>query len=235
VFVVGCQHSGTSIMARLLNGHPDIYTVRYESQLFALPELRVRAARTYSTWLAEARSHGKSRVCEKSTSHVFAIERIFHNFPSGRVVQVFRDGRDVVCSLHARGLTHDVAVELWTSSVRAGLRADSDPRVHSLRYEDLVLEPRGALGAVCAFLNEVDASDEMLKDRSAFTINYRENPPEEKPDGEPVGAGHLKLRNWQINQPLYDGRGRWSRELSPQDLDSFLAKGSELLVQLGYE
>lgn len=45
---------------------------------------------------------------------------------------------------------------------------------------------------------------------------------------------HKKMRNWQINQPLFDGRGRWNTDMTPTEKSIFKAKAQEYLVQFGY-
>ena len=45
---------------------------------------------------------------------------------------------------------------------------------------------------------------------------------------------HKKLRNWQVNQPLFDGRGRWRKEMNPESKKIFKEKAQEYLVKFGY-
>ena len=45
---------------------------------------------------------------------------------------------------------------------------------------------------------------------------------------------HKNLRNWQVNQPLFDGSGRWREEMSIEEKKLFKAKGQKLLEELQY-
>jgi hypothetical protein len=43
------------------------------------------------------------------------------------------------------------------------------------------------------------------------------------------------LRNWQINQPLYDGRGRWLKEMTEKEKQHFKnSLAQDYLEQFGY-
>jgi len=42
------------------------------------------------------------------------------------------------------------------------------------------------------------------------------------------------LRNWQINQPLFDGRGRWIKEMTEDDKVIFKDKAQKYLEKFGY-
>ena len=48
------------------------------------------------------------------------------------------------------------------------------------------------------------------------------------------GREHNALRNWQINQPLFDGSGRWREEMTPEQKATFKKVAGRLLVRLGY-
>ena len=49
------------------------------------------------------------------------------------------------------------------------------------------------------------------------------------------GSGHRALRNWQVNQPIFDGRGTWQERLSPEEQALFSDPAfRELMVHFGY-
>jgi hypothetical protein len=45
---------------------------------------------------------------------------------------------------------------------------------------------------------------------------------------------HLKLRHWQINQPLFDGSGRWRCEMKEADKRLFKSIAGEDIQRWGY-
>jgi hypothetical protein len=55
----------------------------------------------------------------------------------------------------------------------------------------------------------------------------------EKP-ADASAPNHPAHRNWQINQPLFNGGGRWKRDLSAEELQMMINEGGPLLTSLGY-
>ena len=56
----------------------------------------------------------------------------------------------------------------------------------------------------------------------------------EKPNNINQKEYTSQLRNWQVNQPIFDGRGRWQKEMTPQQKEIFKQKAQQYLVQFGY-
>lgn len=95
------------------------------------------------------------------------FDRLAHLFPEARFIHLVRDPRDVARSwiefgwsgnTWAAGRNWDALERLW-DDVAARLPAE---RVHALRFEDLVRDPRGELETICRFLG-VPYSDAMLR------------------------------------------------------------------------
>ena len=47
------------------------------------------------------------------------------------------------------------------------------------------------------------------------------------------GDNHYLYRNWQMNQPLFDGRGKWQR-LMESEKQLIKEKAGEMLIRYGY-
>ncbi|MEM9701334.1 MAG: hypothetical protein AAF907_02670, partial [Planctomycetota bacterium] len=47
------------------------------------------------------------------------------------------------------------------------------------------------------------------------------------------GHDHNRLRNWQINQPLFDGRGKW-KTLTSDEYEAVNRIAEPLLQEYGY-
>ena len=149
---------------------------------------------------------------------------------------VVRDGRDVVCSLHAYVCGYDPAapgslsaflaqqdgglsrVARWAREVRRCLAV---PGVRLLRYEDLVARPREALARLGREL--------ALEPRYA----------------EPLLPAPLRGR-WQSRLARFardpdatnvpgGASAPWRRAFSRADRELFLRDAGELLIELGYE
>lgn len=106
------------------------------------------------------------------------------------------------------------------------------PQVKVIKYEELVQSPEETLKALCAFLGE-DYSPRMLEYHR--TEHYWYSDKIVKPEAIKTHTDHKNNRNWQINQPIFDGRGRWRNEMTEAEKDLFKNSLAQILmVQLNY-
>ena len=82
VFIVGCAHSGTTMLRHVLGMHQNIYAVPYEGRIFFHSNIKIRIAA--AIWSFTAISKGKTRWLEKTPSHIYQLDRIFHIYPGPR-------------------------------------------------------------------------------------------------------------------------------------------------------
>lgn len=232
IFIVGCGHSGTSLMLAMLGNHPRIHPIPKESALF----LRTDAAlqKTMREWDADCSTQHKVRWAEKTPPHVFQIHRFLAFRPKARFVLMLRDGRDVVCSLKPRVgyAAFEDRLDRWIYDNMAGLPYWQHPQVHVVKYEDLVADPEATLRTLCQFLGE-DYSPALLEYHKTEHRWYSDQIV--KPDAIKTHSDHMNNRNWQINQPIFDGRGRWHAEMSQAEKDRFKNSPAQpLLERFGY-
>jgi protein-tyrosine sulfotransferase len=180
------------------------------------------------------RQAGKVRWAEKTPRNISRLSVIFGSFPEARFVHVLRDGRDVACSLrtHPRHEVVDgrlVALDTWkpiaggarrwVRDIESSRKWWGDPRFHTVRYEDLVLDPRPVLERLMAFVGE-DWDEAMLAHATADSpfrdaTRFAQNP-------EALGT----VSKGSLN--------RWQRELDAHDKRIFKRIAGSLLVELGY-
>ncbi|NET11887.1 MAG: tetratricopeptide repeat protein [Okeania sp. SIO1H6] len=231
IFIVGCGHSGTSIMLAILGSHPSLYPIPYESALFLKSESRVREVML--GWDKECTEAGKKRWIEKTPPHIFIIKKLFSYRPSSKFIIMLRDGRDVVCSMKHRTDYEDFNTRLnrWIYDNLAGLLYWKHPRVKVVKYENLITDTELTLKDILNFLGE-KYIDSLLKFHKTARYWYSSEivKPEEVVDMET----HKQLRNWQINQPLFNGSGKWKVEMTEEEKVLFKAKAQKYLVQFGY-
>ncbi len=121
----------------------------------------------YGTW--EARVLGKRRIMwwgDNAPYHVYHIPYFDSLFPACKVIFLVRDPRDVCASCKASFewpiLT---TVGLWEKAMMEALVTArfclGDSRFQQVKYEDLVMNPRGELQEICQFLG-VEYTDAML-------------------------------------------------------------------------
>jgi hypothetical protein len=232
IFIVGCGHSGTSLLLAILGNHPRIHPIPKESALFLHTDAKIQA--TFRQWDADCRAQGKARWVEKTPPHIFQIHRLLAFRPQARVVLLLRDGRDVVCSLKFRqgyGELED-RLDRWIYDNLAGRPYWQHPQVKLIKYEDLVSQTEATLRSLCDFLGE-DYDPIMLDYHKTEHRWYSDQIV--KPKAIKTHKDHGNNRNWQINQPIFDGRGRWLKEMTEVDKARFkVSPAQALLEDLGY-
>lgn len=100
---------------------------------------------------------GAELVGEKTPAHILYLDSIVELFGNVKVVYIVRDGRDAVFSNIKEKWTHRNPIKQaaeWSYFVRRASRliARYPGHVLTIRYEDLVQDPRAVLGKVCDFL-----------------------------------------------------------------------------------
>ena len=230
IFLVGCGHSGTSVLLRLLGAHSMIYGIPYESRVFTHPHIKQWL--TSKFWNRNTIAHRKHRWVEKTPAHVRMVDRIFTKYPEAKVLFVVRDGRDVAISMRKRFGDFKKGLRRWVDDNRQGLNWMDDPRVMMVRYEDLVKQYDATMPRICSFIGE--KFEEGL-------VDYHEQPAyifssKVKNPGSGSGKDHKDYRNWQINQKLFDGSGKWLQEMSEDEKAYFKADqdGMQMLIDFGY-
>lgn len=224
IFVVGCGHSGTTLLLRIIGSHPQIHAILDESAVFA--KKRLFRLREFDL---EAFRNNKKRWIEKTPIHIHRIDRIFKNRPNAKVVIIIRDGRDVADSIRARKGSLEEGVKRWVVDNVAGEKWWSDPRVMKVKYENLIEDFQGQAKKVLDFLGE-DYSEDVADYHQKLRHPMDAVCPETV-----ANQDHLKYRMWQVSQPLFDGRGRWVSNFSESDKVVFKAMAGEMLIRYGYE
>lgn len=218
VFIVGCGHTGTTILTRILAEHPQVFSILDETGMFLrsnriwrVPQIARQAVRS-----------GRPVFVEKTPRHIHHIERIKRAFPNYRLIVTFRDGRDVTASLTKRYRDFDKAFIRWKRDTEASLNALSDSFAMRWQYENFVENPEASIRAVCQHIG-IPFSASML--------DYHARP---RRWGEP-GKRNADLRNEQVAQPIFDGRNKWQSVLSQDQLALFDAQPTADLVRMSVD
>lgn len=229
LFICGCGHSGTSLLANMFAANPFVFVPLRETRTF------VNTALIEPRWLAlkdEWLSSGRPHLVEKTPKHVRHIDPIRQTVPGARFAFMVRDGRDVAASHIKRiGEARSGAMR-WVEENSIVEAEAASPDTIVLKYEDLIEAPKDNLQKICKFAS-IPYSDDMLDYHKQERKWFNEKSIL-KGDGT-EGAQHRALRNWQINQPIFDGRGAWQEILPMKDVEFFTyGEAARLMATFGY-
>lgn len=177
---------------------------------------------------------GKRRWAEKTPDNVLHLDYVFSRFPEARFVHLLRDGRDVACSLRTHPRHKVVRGKLvklntwrpmeecanrWRDSLLAVRPWLGDPRLYTVRYEDLVSEPQATIAKMLEFLGE-PWDDRVLAHNQAES-RYRDATtfPQNPEALRPIEAKAMR---------------RWERDMDAEDRAIFKRVAGNLLVETGY-
>lgn len=223
VFICGCGHSGTTLLARILSTHPSVFSLPYETAAFV--DSNGPKWKAVARLLAGAALSLKPVLVEKTPSHIHHTAAISRVLPRSSFIVATRDGRDTVASLGKRYKDHQRAFDRWVNDSRASrLRIAAGSSI-LWRYEDFIDSPSQSLARLCDFIG-IAYSDELLDyHKRPVTWGSRQSTP----------SAHSELRNRQVNQPITDNRGKWKDEL-PADIAARFGEGEarELMSYFGY-
>jgi hypothetical protein len=170
------------LLLSILSVHPNIYAVPEETKAFCpgayshgeFPDT-IEGVETYdpadvdpasatfhpnlvySYLLDDLDSLGNvHRWCEKTPKNILFAEEILEYFGSeARFLHIVRDGRNVVTSRHPGSPdSYYVPPERWVRDVSAARDMEGHPQFHTVRYEDVIDEPKNTLSEVFSFLGD---------------------------------------------------------------------------------
>jgi hypothetical protein len=126
----------------------------------------------------------------------------------------------------------DAALDRWTNDTGICLAQRGRPDVHVVRYEDLIADAEAVLRGVCGFI-DIPYTDRLLQYYLEPHLWYGQK---EVRQTSGVGKEHNSRRNWQVNQPLFDGRGRWRKDLPSEYLTRFRSgEPRRIMEAFGYD
>ena len=244
IFVVGARRSGTNWLQRIICSQPGVAGVPSESFLFhwiakmnegfqhAVPGSPTTATIYVDRealhdglrdlcdlifhGLIDTLSPNATRLVERTPWHVLHLGLIGDVYPDARVVNIVRDGRDVVRSLLSQEwgpATVEEAAEEWRAAIAAA--RELGPRLahyHEVRYEELLAEPERVVSELFTWLG-IDASTEAVE-RGLAEARIAVN----------IDPGSPRV-----------AVGKWRDAFSETDLRTFSRVAGATLADLGYD
>jgi hypothetical protein len=230
LFIVGCGHSGTSVLNKIIGVHPNVFPVGGESELFLNFNGDAREiSNQISNWVEQARINEASMVLEKTPLHIHKIQLIRKFLPNARFVFITRNPLDCIASLHKRYDDLEAAISRYHMDNFEGLLISRFSFVHRVKYEHLITDFQKTIRTILEFaeLHEEDLSNfheqKTYYDHNTIVKTERYS-----------SENHSAVRNFQVNQPVYDTRGVSASSLTEQETGHIKSEARFISTLLGY-
>lgn len=110
IFIIGSPRSGTTFLGEILDAIPNISyyyeppIVKYYARLVYEDLVSFNQAKRFYTWIYRsllklAPREGGIKLVDKTPRNIFIVEVLREIFPGAKFIHIYRDGRDVACSL----------------------------------------------------------------------------------------------------------------------------------------
>lgn len=150
--IVGCGHSGTTLLASRIARSPQIYLHPEETGLFLPAFGAYFSKKILAVLLSAAEQSGASYLLEKTPKHVHCFAEIERHFPEAKILAISRNPLDNCASLFKRFGNLDLCIDRWNMDNRAlAVLVEGGKALH-VRYENLVSSPNDELARVFDYL-----------------------------------------------------------------------------------
>ena len=229
ISISGCGHSGTTLTATVLGAHKNLLLIPTETRMFLDESYDI------NNFIFNNYSNEKTMVIEKTPNHIYVLDKIKKEYPDTKFILNIRDPRDIVSSLYSR-------FEDWNKSIDR-LKKDFEyiKKFYSfgylVKYEDIVNNFEDTFIDICKYIN-IDFDQNMLEYYKYAPNWYGVENPKDSDGKDKVYknniSNHEIRRSWQVKQPLFDGTGRWKKELSSSQIDDVVKNVGEVANFFGY-
>jgi hypothetical protein len=167
----------------------------------------------------KAREFDKPRYGDKTPFHSSYLKQMYEDFPDARIVHIVRDPRPTVASLQRMpwaASSHILNNAYCFKQMREV--APFRERMHELRLEDLLADPRGVMAGVLEFVGEEWSDDVLDHSEKAPSVDMPPFP-------------------WLLTATKKRGTSRtsWRDQLSPQWIRQIEWRNRETMELFGYE
>lgn len=221
VFVVGCGHSGTTLLASLVSNHEYVYGVGRETYAFSPINNLLSCRMLIENFDFIAATSNKKAILEKTPKHVLLMDRIRKLLPDSKFLIITRNPLDNIASLYKRFGNLDDMIERWLVDNNAVLSSLESKNTHRIKYEDLVCSPDTVLKGVFEFLGYEFDSDVLDNTKSIYSHEFK-------------NTDLFKSRKAQISAPITANINSWVKILSAEQADYIYEKTESLASLLGY-
>lgn len=219
-FVVGCGHSGTTLLAAKLGRLAGCHLPGWETKIFLPDQGLYWSKAAFSALVKTAETTGRKTILEKTPKHVHCTERILRLLPGARFLVVTRNPLDNCASLLERFGSLDEAIERWNMDNSAALEVLRRPAALQVRYEDLVGSPEQIFARAAKFIGLDWQSSALVAGETPFS---RE-----------VADANMILRAEQVARAVEPKAGDWRKRLTVSQAETVFSRTQKIAMQLGY-
>tara|TARA_B100000989_G_scaffold295829_1_gene277676 strand:+ start:100 stop:813 length:714 start_codon:yes stop_codon:yes gene_type:complete len=194
IFICGCGHTGTTILARIIGNHSKIYLINFETGAYLLNR-HYKRNKLLKKYIRFAKKNKKRFILEKTPRHIWHLDYINRITKNSKFILTTRNPKDTIYSLYKRYKNIDKAIIRYQDDSIQTIRFKNFKNSCLIKYEDLKLNPKRTLKKICKFL-KLKYEENML--------NFYQNPVEWNLSN-PFAKGkdlHNVIRNKQVNLPL---------------------------------
>jgi hypothetical protein len=218
-----CRHSGTTLTATVLGAHANALLIPIETGMFLTEEYK------FEKIIQNYKTKKFDMVIEKTPNHIYVIDKIKKLHPETKFIANIRDPRDIAASLYKRFHDWSMVMDRLTKDFESIINFQE--HLYVVKYENIVHNFEETFHKICKYL-DIEFDEKML--------NFHEYAPNwfgvvnpEKTNGTNFDKLHESNRAWQVKQPLFDGTGRWKKDLNSNHLKDLQRKG-EIFQIFGY-
>lgn len=235
IYLSGCGHTGSSIIARVIGEHSKIFFVPLESGMF-LANRYFKAFELSQEFKRKAEENDASYILEKTPRHVWHIDYIRRQNSSSRFIITTRDGREVIASLYERTGDFEGACRRYFDDSVMSLRQLNMNDTKLIQLEEFSKSPINVLTEVYSWLG-LSLEEDVLQFHEK-PILWNIDPSSNLESGQ---NKHDLKRNAQVNSKLEPVVSKWRSRLPEHfhadiiELFSENGLGYKIMKEFGYD
>lgn len=206
------------------------FDLESEQLIDALPVDKLLGETIFTDMLKrETALHQKNIICEKTPQNVFYLKEILEIYPNARVINMVRDPRAIILSqknkwnrrklgsdymtekeaLRLRINYHPITIsKLWNAAIFAARKMESDSRIKTVRFEDLLENPGNTIQQICLHVG-LEYSEKMLQVQQVSSSN--------EADSQEKGFKKERAANWKKGG-LTNAEIWWNEKISGDNI-----------------
>lgn len=220
-FVVGCGHSGTTLLAAKLGRLAGCFVPGWETSIFLPDHGLAWSKAAFGALLKSAETSGHQVILEKTPKHVHCASRIRRLLPAARFLVMTRNPLDTCASLFERFGDLDYAIERWSLDNTAAAALVRQNGALHIRYESLTTAPTVEFARAAEFLGLTWDDAALGPGGTVFA--------------QAAAEGNMVRRALEVAAPVVSRNGLWRQRLSALQGEQVRVATRDLAARLGYD